>query len=484
MDAARDSQGIVCDLSPDARRVLVTFGGLGGGVGAFAAELSRQERDVPRSTIYLSDPAAAWWHQGIAGMEAEDIDSVADRLRELTAGAEEVVMLGIKTGGYAALLFGALLDCEAHVFNPETILDPALMHNRRRGRRIEELHGDLDPRYVDLAPVIAASAGRFHVYHAGGGLNAAHAARLADMPQVTLHELDYSQGDVVNALRAQGWLQSFLRGLVDGEGVPELPDEIRDPRPEDAFARALEPAGMAYNLEADAPRVFISFAGLRGGQGVAPAFEFVKSLDSQPVKTIYVRMNEVTWYHEGVPGVGPDVDSVVEHLQEQTGDAEQVVVIGNCGGGYAAVLFGALLNAEAHAFCPQTFLDAEMRRLHDETRWGHLFAAMDGRFDPRYVDLLPVIAESDARIHIYYPEHHVLDTVHAERVGDLPQVTLHPFDYAGSDLVRALRSCGWLASFVDSLVNGTPIPDAPAEIPAPDTGTPARRPSAVRTAGA
>jgi hypothetical protein len=65
-----------------------------------------------------------------------------------------------------------------------------------------------------------------------------------------------------------------------------------------------------------------------------------------------------------------------------------------------------------------------------------------------------VLAASDGRFHVYYASRDPLQTLHAERLGELARVTLHPFDHDGEDLAGELRSSGWLGSFLAGLPAG------------------------------
>ena len=63
------------------------------------------------------------------------------------------------------------------------------------------------------------------------------------------------------------------------------------------------------------------------------------------------------------PACGPDIDSVADHLRTITAMATEVVMVGNSAGGFGALLFGALLGWEVHAFTPQTFIDPGLREV-------------------------------------------------------------------------------------------------------------------------
>jgi hypothetical protein len=211
--------------------------------------------------------------------------------------------------------------------------------------------------------------------------------------------------------------------------------------------------GVAAHLEADSPRLIIAFSGRAEHVLGLPPFEFLRSLSLIHAKRAFVRDINRLWYHRGVAGAGDDIDSVAEHLRGLVSEAEveEVTTIGSSAGGYGALLFGALLSVEVHAFSPQTFIDPELRRRHHDTRWPESMEEIDGHMDARYADLRPVIAASASRCHIYFPTGKAVDVAHAEHIGDLPQVTLHPFQSENHNLAGELRDAGWLDSFLKRL---------------------------------
>jgi hypothetical protein len=221
------------------------------------------------------------------------------------------------------------------------------------------------------------------------------------------------------------------------------------------FSRNVEERdwGIATQLEGASPRLILAFSG-RGVRVLGlPPFEFLRSLELAHAKRAFIRDVNRHWYHRGVAGVGADIDSVADHLRDLAVEAEvdEVATIGSSAGGYGALLFGALLSCEVHAFSPQTFIDPQLRERHNDMRWPESVEELDGYMDMRYADLRPVIAASAASCHVYYPTGVPIDIIHAEHIGDLPQVTLHAFESGNHNLVGELRDSGWLDDFMKRL---------------------------------
>jgi hypothetical protein len=225
----------------------------------------------------------------------------------------------------------------------------------------------------------------------------------------------------------------------------------------EAFFRqaADDSVGFVYDLEPDSRRMIVAFAALKGPNLAVRPFSFLAMLADVDVKAAFLRDHHDAWYHRGVAGVGDGVDEVAEFLRDFRRKADEVVMIGGSTGAYAAVLFGSLGSCEVHAFSPQTFIDPELRRIHEDKRFPNEIARLAPRMDMRYADLRPIVSRSEARIHLYYATGHPLDRLHAERLGDLDNVTLHGFDWDSHLLLRELRDRGWLEPFLEELVRGS-----------------------------
>jgi hypothetical protein len=218
------------------------------------------------------------------------------------------------------------------------------------------------------------------------------------------------------------------------------------------FTRAEDPEiGFVYDLEPASRRMIVSFAALKGPNQVVRPFSFLATLADVDVKAAFLRDHHEAWYHRGVAGIGGGVDEVADFLRDFCSNAEEVVMIGGSTGAYAAILFGSLAGCEVHAFSPQTFIDPELRREHADRRFPNEIAGLLPHMDMRYADLQPIVERSDTPVHIYYATNHRLDKLHAERLGGLGNVTLHPFEWDSHLLLRELRDRGWLEPFLERL---------------------------------
>jgi hypothetical protein len=103
--------------------------------------------------------------------------------------------------------------------------------------------------------------------------------------------------------------------------------------------------------------LFVSFSGYAKQYGGIPRFEFVNFFTkhfNEINRHFYVDTYK-TCYHKGISGISNNIDETAEYLQNEIKDYKNVIFLGCSGGGYAAILFGSLLNVTSVvAFTPPT----------------------------------------------------------------------------------------------------------------------------------
>lgn len=78
------------------------------------------------------------------------------------------------------------------------------------------------------------------------------------------------------------------------------------------------------------------------------------------------------WYNLGVDTEIDDINKFIYFLKNiiKKNEYKNICFLGNSMGGYAAILFRALLNVDkVIAFSPQTFIDRKNRFLKYDNRW-------------------------------------------------------------------------------------------------------------------
>jgi hypothetical protein len=214
---------------------------------------------------------------------------------------------------------------------------------------------------------------------------------------------------------------------------------------------AAEGAAIQIGLKNNGLPLVIAFSGL--GQ----EFNFVKTLKDYPVNAIFVRDLKNHWYVNGLRDVGNTVDEVCLHLTKQIAslNPSKVIIMGSSAGGFAALLYGSLLKADAIlAFSPQTFMTKAKCLFHLDYRW--LDRVIEIYASPtverRHLDLRRIVEQHVKEIIVVYDKSHRLDRLHAERL-KAPQLFFEPKNDGGHNLVRTLRNTGELDFLIRRVLN-------------------------------
>lgn len=159
--------------------------------------------------------------------------------------------------------------------------------------------------------------------------------------------------------------------------------------------------------------LIIAFSGHALKFGQVPVFEFYNFLGKhfpQYNKHFYIDI-KLKHFHYGIDGISDSVESTVAYLEDKIKGYKKVICMGVSSGGYAAILFGSLLDVSTViAFIPQTILRGE-------------------GLDDDYRDLNKYV-NSETKYHIYGDPnvkwhldcHHIS---HCENIGGFPNVTVY-----------------------------------------------------------
>lgn len=108
--------------------------------------------------------------------------------------------------------------------------------------------------------------------------------------------------------------------------------------------------------------VIVAFSGNALKFGLIPVFEFYNFLNKhfpQYSKHFYID-TKIKHFHYGISNMSDSVESTVEYLRGKIQNYKNVVFMGVSSGGYAAILYGSLLNvSDVISFIPQTILRGE-----------------------------------------------------------------------------------------------------------------------------
>lgn len=201
---------------------------------------------------------------------------------------------------------------------------------------------------------------------------------------------------------------------------------------------------MACDLRFPGRPLLVAFGGIIGKMGISP-FEFFNLTEGFEVNKVYLRDLNQSWYHLPVKGLYNGVADLTGLIQKQSESIRptKVITCGNSMGGYAALLFGALLNVdEVLAFSAQTNISAlNLTRNPQQLRRVHQMGEAD------YFDLSKVLKQklANTSYRVYFDVNGQLDVFHARQIESLSNVSLHPAQGGGHNLVRELRDKGQLS---------------------------------------
>ncbi len=220
------------------------------------------------------------------------------------------------------------------------------------------------------------------------------------------------------------------------------------------FDARLQDSSASFVREscADSRSVMIAFGGIKLGLGM-PTFEFFQLARGVPAHKLFFRDVHQAWYHRGLPGVGARIEKIATFIRAEIASmgATRIAVFGNSMGGYAALLFGALVGAhEVHAFAPQTFLSPWSLIRHRDFRWKRdIWRVYFSSDRSAYLDLREALRSANGtQFHVHFSAMNKLDAIHAHHLAGLGNVHLHDHPEGGHRVVKALRDNGTLQQIV------------------------------------
>ncbi len=225
------------------------------------------------------------------------------------------------------------------------------------------------------------------------------------------------------------WAQSMLQ-LAESM-PPEIPGAptFADDRRSDLQVVPREGAGT----------VILVFCGRRN-QPHMPLPMFQRWIGRLGASVVYLRDFQDDHYLGGVASCG-SVDATLERLQRIIGQlrAEQVLCLGNCSGGYAALRYGVALGAErVFAFGSPINMEPEFNAYLNRAKTAQRLAA---EFPDAVLDLREVYLHADHRPEtaLFYGDKCWDDRIHCEHMSGLPGVRLEPVrGYSGHGVVPKL----------------------------------------------
>lgn len=202
-------------------------------------------------------------------------------------------------------------------------------------------------------------------------------------------------------------------------------------------------------------RLYILFGGVLGQFGMSN-FEFARSARILDYSHIFLRDPSRSWYQNGLPGIGGTVQEIADFLARRIDDigATDVRFIGNCMGGFAALLFCSLVRqGRAIVFAPQSFLSPERCNFHEDHRVPHLLKNLWSTPSEAHIyDLQPWLKanrpELSAEIYVSTSDRH--DLAHARELSGFKNIRINYFEEGGHALIRHLGTQGLLPAILNA----------------------------------
>lgn len=190
-------------------------------------------------------------------------------------------------------------------------------------------------------------------------------------------------------------------------------------------------------------------------RGAEIPFEFRRFLSRHPlsIHLLFLRDPTMTWYLDGIEGVGNTVDEIASFISREREllAVPSLFTLGSSMGGFAALLFGHILQADVVlAFGPQVFLDTKTRRELEVDSYSYAprLAEVEqlaaASHNEKYLKLTNFVPFKFGKAHIHLGQNEPSDLRQAARLNNLPNVKFVVWPGGNHMVVKALRDEGKL----------------------------------------
>jgi hypothetical protein len=214
-------------------------------------------------------------------------------------------------------------------------------------------------------------------------------------------------------------------------------------RPRDGF-RDNARRDMQIVRKPGAAVTFVVFCGIRHGFGIQLNILHHCWLAQRRVNVIYVRDYAQNMYLTGIESLG-DVESTIRHLREQLSrlGTKKLICVGNSGGVFGALYYGALLKADASLlFAGPSSLDIGLQETERQSypRLSELRQA--GKID--WPNIREIYQQNGMPVSLYFGADNRVDRMQAENLAGVPNVQLEAVPSRHHFMIDALARSGEL----------------------------------------
>ncbi len=207
----------------------------------------------------------------------------------------------------------------------------------------------------------------------------------------------------------------------------------------------LNPSGLNYRLltRTGSKKLIIFFSGTGKKNG---KFDFWAVGNNLGENVIFLSDSRNFWYQEGVAGIANSISGTVARILEfcESAGVYEIVTVGASMGGYAAVLYGALLTSDIKVKVLAFSFDSILK-LPTSPSEKH----MNDLAPVHYPDLLKTVQTYQPRIHIYVGEFYTMDLLGAERLSTIPNVTIQSLRGVDHSTARFVHQSMGLETMID-----------------------------------
>ncbi|WP_439596063.1 hypothetical protein [Falsiroseomonas sp.] len=210
------------DYAPGGEALVIVFSSFGipGAAGSTALAQPRFEfvRTLAARRIaclFVRDRVQHWYHSGIQGL-SPDIPGTAARLADYAARHRRSYTMGHSMGGYAAMLFAELCGLAGSIATaPQTSITAAQRRAWKDFRWLAKVRetqaSTATPNYLDLRDTLAGGRSGHRIFVSKGeALDSLHARHVADLPCVTVEQVEAADHNTARAIRRSGRLDALL----------------------------------------------------------------------------------------------------------------------------------------------------------------------------------------------------------------------------------------------------------------------------------
>jgi len=281
---------------------------------------------------------------------------------------------------------------------------------------------------------------------------------------------------------AQRWPKGARQMPADSH---ELTNEMHIQKLKKAALTATDLASsegaVLLDFQAEGAPLVIAFASFNP-EVATPPYEFfgrlkkLESISKQPINKLLLRDPVNNWYHHGIPGLGADSAEAAARLQGLVSalNPSSVMTLGQSMGAYAAILYGALINADqALAFGSLAYFDSSLLRMSSDYRWMDVVQRVEAAPPKHFFKHLPSLLDRldiKTRVQLFYGTKPIEanldllhfneavnhDAVHALMLAQSARVVPHPLRWSVHRVPAYLRAAGFIDEFMAHWLLGAP----------------------------